>query len=52
MSPGQKAYESIGLDRSWADLTDEERAGFELGASLPPVGATLHLAQEPQTSNA
>lgn len=52
MSPGQKAYESLGLERAWTDLSDAERAAFELGASLPPVGATFHLIQEAQTSNA
>lgn len=46
MSPGQKAYEGLAMERAWADLTDDERATWELGASLPPVGATLTLVQE------
>jgi hypothetical protein len=46
VSPGQIAYESLGAGRAWADLTADERADFELGASLPAVGATLTLGQE------
>ncbi len=51
MTPGEAAFYRAQPDRHWLNLTDEERAAFELGASLPPVGAVFHLVQESQTSN-
>jgi hypothetical protein len=45
MSPGQEAYERLKLARPWLELADEERAEWERGAPLPPIGATLTLTQ-------
>ncbi len=49
MTAGERAYRSLSMARAWSELSDDERATWELGASLPPVGATLTLVQEADT---
>ena len=40
---GREIYESKPRDRTWHDLIDEERATWNLGASLPPVDGALNV---------
>lgn len=48
-SPGQIAYEARCIKRGitipWESLDAATRANWDAGASMPPVGAVLNLAQ-------